>query len=233
MSSPTDPRRVLASALVSAALAGALACASGCNMVGAAVVAIHGPEKIKAKYELDPNRKTVILIDDLSNRVPKRSLRDQIGRSADETLLSNDVINEGMLISADSARRAAASDSVENRMSAVDVGRRVGAEVVISVTMTGWTLHREPGVISPAATAVVKVLDCTTNQRLWPPGEGGYEFRTEMPRSGGDLESNPSLADKAKADSGLAKYVGIELARLFFEHAKDSLRQQQGTATTL
>ncbi len=198
-------------------------------MIGAAYVIAHGPEKIQAKCELDPARKTVILIDDLSNRVPRRSLRDQIGRSADETLLTEKVINEGMLISADSARRAAASDSVENRMSAVDVGRRLGADVIIYVTMTGWTLHREPGVISPAATAEIKVLDCVDNQRLWPPGEGGYEFRTEMPRKGGDLEDNPSQADKAKWDSELARYVGIEIARLFFDHQKDTLRQQEGT----
>lgn len=213
---------------VSAAIGG-----SGCNYVGAAYVLVHGPEKIPAQVELNPEAKTVILIDDLSNRVPRRSLRDIIGKSADETLLQEKVIREGQLISSDSARRAAASDSAENRMSAVEVGRKLGAEVIIHVTMTGWTLHREPGIISPAATADVKVLDCVSNARLWPPGEGGYEFRAEMPRRGGDLETTPSQADKARADAELAKYVGVQIARLFFEHAKDSLREQEGTAKRL
>jgi len=230
---PTDHRFALAG-LIGALGAGALLTAApGCNYVGAAYVILHGPEKIPAKFKLDPKRKTVILIDDLSNRVPKRSLRDQIGKSADQTLLENDVIAQGFLISADSARRAAASDSVENRMSVVDVGRRLGAEVIIHVTMTGWTLHREPGVISPAATAEIKVIDCVANDRIWPPGEGGYEFRAEMPRKGGDLEANASQADKAKWDADLARYVGTEIARLFFEHEKDSLRQQEGTDTRL
>jgi hypothetical protein len=111
-------------------------------------------------------------------------------------------------------------------MSAVEVGRRVGADVIIHVTMTGWTLHREPGMLSPAATADVKVLDCVTNQRIWPPGEGGYEFRAEMPRKTGDVESNPSQADKARYDLELARYVGVRIARLFFTHERDSLREQ-------
>ncbi len=215
------------------AVGAAFGASAGCNYIGAAYVLAHGPAKIPAKCNLDANRKTVVLIDDLSNRVPRRSLRDQIGQSMDETLLTQKAIKEGELISSASARRAAASDSVENRMSAVEVGRRVGADVIISVTMTGWTLAREPGIISPAATAEVKVLDCATNERLWPPGEGGYEFRAEMPREGGDIESNPSQAEKAKYDAKLAAYVGVELARLFFTHEKDTLRQQLGTDTRL
>lgn len=210
------------------AVLGAVVCA-GCNYVGAAFLLAHGPPKIPGQFSLDPNVKTVILIDDLSNRVPRRSLRDQIGRSADETLLSEKVIAQGMLIASESARRAAASDSSENRMSAVEVGRRVGADVIIHVTMTGWTLAREPGIISPAASADVKVIDCVSNQRMWPPGEAGYDFLAEMPRSGGDLESMGSQADKSKNDAALAKYVGIHLARLFFTHERDSLRQQEGT----
>lgn len=208
----------------------AIAVGVGCNYVGAAYVLVHGPPKIPAQFQLDPNRKTVILIDDLSNRVPKRSLRDQIGRSADETLLTNKVVNQGMLISAESARRAAAADSAENRMSAVEVGRRVGAEVIIYVTMTGWTLQREPGIISPASAAHIRVIDCVRNERLWPPGETGYDFLADMPRKGGDLESTGSQGDKAKADAALAKYTGVQLARLFFSHEKDSLREQEGTA---
>ena len=228
MKSPISSRiKTIASAIVAAVL-GAGVCA-GCNYVGAAFLLAHGPPKIPGQYALNPNAKTVILIDDLSNRVPRRSLRDLIGKSADETLLSEGVIAQGMLISSESARRAAASDSSENRMSAVEVGRRVGADVIIYVTMTGWTLQREPGIVSPAASADVKVIDCVSNQRMWPPGDAGYDFLAEMPRRQGDLESMGSQADKSKTDADLAKYVGIQLARLFFTHERDTLRQQEGT----
>lgn len=212
-------------ALGAASTIACLGAAGGCNYIGAAFVLVHGPAKIPAAYELDPSKKTVVFIDDLSSRVPRRSLRDDIGKTADATLLKHKVIQEGNLISSVSARRAAASDTAEDRQSAVDVGRQVGAQIIVYVTMTGWTLHQDPGFISPAAGAEVRVLDVVNNKRLWPEGDKTFPFVARMQRQSGEIGT--SLAEKTKWEEALATTFGEDLAQLFYKHEKESLGQQR------
>ena len=218
-------RRRLALIGVAVALAGAVALVvGGCNYIAAAVILTQGRGKIPAAYTLDKNRTTVVLIDDLSNRVPRRSLRDDMGAAADAEMLAHGVIADGKLISSASARRAAASDTADDRQAAVDIGRAVGAEVVIYVTMTGWTLQQEPGFISPAASAQVSVLDTVNNMRLWPQGERTHPFVVRVPRASGDM--GMSLSEKSKWERTLATRFGTQLGKLFYEHEKESLSQQ-------
>jgi hypothetical protein len=210
--------------LGAAVLGLALTAIGGCNYLGAAFVLAHGPEKIPAAFQLDPDKKTVILIDDLSNRVPRRSLRDDMGEAADAAMLANKVIKQGNLISSVSARRAASGDTSEERQSAVDIGRTVGAQVVVYVTMTGWTLNQDPGFISPAAGAQVRVLDAVDNARIWPEGDKTYPFVVRMQRESGEIGT--SLANKSKWERKLADKFGDELAKLFYKHEKESLSHQ-------
>lgn len=206
------------------ALASSLVTA-GCNYIGAAYVLAAGTD-IDAVFELDANRTTVVLIDDLNNRVPRRSLRDRIGRTSDAALLQHKVVKEGNLISSESARRVAASGTSEDPLSAVDIGRRVGAEVVIYVTMTGWTLQQEPGLVSPTATAQVRILDAVHNVRLWPEGEMTYPLTAKMARRPGS--DSMSLSDKAKYEQMLAVRFGEELAKMFYRHERDRISNDRG-----
>lgn len=217
-------RRALAGAALLMLTGAGGALVGGCNYIAAAVVLTQGRGKVPAVVELNKDAKTVILIDDLSNKVPRRSLRDEIGATADAQLLKNKVITDGRLISAASARRAASSDTAADRQSAVDIGREVGAEIVIYVTMTGWTLQQEPGFISPAASAQISILDTISNARVWPQGEMTHPFIVRVPRSPG--ESNMSLSEKSKWEKMLAQRFGTELAKLFYTHEKESLSQQ-------
>jgi hypothetical protein len=221
----TEARRIVALTLALAAAA-LIAAGSGCNIVGAAFVVARGKPKIPPSFVLDENRRTVVLIDDLSNRVPRRSLRDLVGQTVDAELLENGVIAQGSLVSSISARRAAAADSPDDRMSAVDVGRRVGADVVVFVTMTGWTLQREPGTLSPAASMLVRVIDASENQLLWPVGDRAHELVVELPMRGGEIGGPQSQADRRRHDEALARRVGKELGWLFYAHEEESLSQQ-------
>ena len=196
----------------------------GCNLIGAAFVLAHGPRNVRAAYKLDSSQRHVILIDDLSNRVPRRSLRDDIGGSADQNLLDAKAVKEGNLISSSSARRAASSDTADDRQSAVDIGRKVGAEVIIYVSMTGWTLQQDPGFISPAASGQVRVLDVVGNRRLWPEGEQSYPLVVRLSRQAGDLSM--SLSEKSRWEQTLAREFGEGVAKLFYAHEKDLLSQQ-------
>ena len=201
-----------------------LLASGGCNLIGGAFVALHGPPKVPAVYEPDEERTTVVFIDDLNNEFPRRRLRDLAGDVADAEMLGAGVVAEGKLISADSARRAISNETSTDRLSAVDVGAKVGAEVVIWVTMTGWTLQRRPGLIEPTVTAEVRVVDAVTNQRIWPPGSRPYDFRSEFPRSTGEIQNS---AERTRFEELLARRVGSDIAKLFYTHERERISDQR------
>lgn len=197
----------------------------GCNIVGGLYTVAHGPPKIPAVYEPDRTRTTVLLIDDLNNILPRRSLRDRIGSTAEEVMLQNRVIADGNLISSVSARRVTSGEQSTSRLSAVDIARQIGAEVVIHVTMRAWTLQTEPGMISPAAVAEVKIIDAVRNARIWPPTDEGFPLMIRVPhRTTEDVGS--SLADRMRIEDQLADRAGLQLAQMFFQHERERLSSQ-------
>lgn len=193
-----------------------LSVAPSCNYLGPAVAIISGPPTKPAVYELDPNLTYVIFIDDLRSRLPKRSLRDVIAGTAEETILSEGLLNQDHLISAAATRRIAASDSSENMMSIVEVGRRVGADVVIYVTIDGFLLSRDNVAAMPTVLSRMKLLDVEKNERLWPGNDEGYSVIVQPQRQQGDLPTD--LAGRNAMEVALAKKFGVAIAQCFYKH---------------
>lgn len=202
-----------------------LALAGGCNIVAAASVLVSGPPKVPAQTSLNEARPTVLLIDDLNTRMPRASLRDRIGRSAETLLLDQKVIDRGKLISSASVRRVVAGDTNEARTSIVDAGRAVGAEVVVHVSILGWTLTGTPGEVSPVAVVSVKVLDTLKNERQWPVGEGSFVTRVELPvRADRAVASN---AQRRAVEDALADRIGVTIAKLFYTSERERISEQR------
>lgn len=202
----------------------AVAVAAGCNIVTPAAFAVMGPPGIDKVTELE-KRTTVIFIDDRDSKLPRRSLRGTIGKVAETYILKEKLLTAEQLISTQSALRIATADNAAAPLSAVDIGRRVGAEVVIFVEMEGWTLSRGGAEISPAAGATVKILDCVTNQRIWPDNPEGYPLKVQMPRQPSELHS--TRADRNKLEEQLATQIGYDLAGMFYDHARTPLQDQR------
>lgn len=196
------------------------ACAAGCNYVAGATLIVSGPPKVPKVTELPESRTTVILVDDLNSVLPRRMLRDAIGTSAEEEILAQRLVDDGVLIPSVAARRATAGDTAAEKRSAVDIGRDVGAEVVIFVTLRSWTLTSTPGLLSPLAEAEVVVLDAVSNQRLWPSGEIPFTLTAELPpKSGADI--NMSISQQRQLNDVLARRAGSALARLFYDAPRE------------
>lgn len=206
-------RQVMAAAL---ALAGGVL--PSCNIVAPAVFLVAGPEKIEARYQPDARRTHVIVIDDLKSRLPKRSLRDLIGRSAEEELLRQRVLTPDTLIASASASRAVADDRHGGAIPVADIGRRVGAEVVVYVAIDGWTISRDGTTASPSVQARIKVIDAANNKRLWPAGDEGYTLVVQPATQQNTLP--PELAARSAMEQALAKQFGIALAQVFYKHEK-------------
>ena len=202
--------RVIASLLAGAAgLLGA-----GCNIVGPAYYFIHGPEKAKKLYELDPKRTTVVFVDDRSSRVPRRASRVAIGEQAEQTLLKERVVKD--MVSSQSAIQAAGTDREGKPASIAEVGAAVKADVVIYATVDEFSLTRDGQTYSPGAVLRVKVVDATGNARLWPENPAGHVVSVRLSPKTSDLPT--STAARFQAEDELARQAGQEIAWLFMDH---------------
>lgn len=204
----------LAVALIATGLA--LVAAPGCNILGPVVAVVSGPPTKSAAYELDPALTYVIFIDDLRSNLPKRSLRDIIAQTAEEQILAEGLLSPDNLISATAARRVASSETNDNKMPIVEIGKSVGADVVIYLTIDGFLLSRDGASAMPTALSRLKILDVDENRRLWPPNEEGYSVIVQPQREVGDLPKD--LAGRSAMEVALAKRLGLALAQTFYKH---------------
>lgn len=195
--------------------------APGCNIGVPALYVLHGPPKIQAVTKLDESRRTVIFIDDPMNIIPRRALRTQIAQAAERRILEEKLVQQNLLVSSVSILRAASADSADDPASVVDLGRQVGAEVVIYVQMTQWTLARTPTHLSPTAGATVKIFDTVENKRIWPDDAAGFPFGTEMPDRTEQTSLSP--AERNQWERNLAEDFGITLAQLFYTRERDPM----------
>lgn len=204
-------------------LAAALLAGAGCNIVGPAFYLIHGPEKIQPVYTLDPKRPTVVLIDDPSNRVPRRQLRAIMGQTVDEILLRQGLIKaddkQNYLISSAAALAVASKDKSNTPMSITQIGKAVGAEVVVWIMVDQFSLAPDGQSLSPTVAVRLKVIDAVTDKRVWPPDEAaGKPFRFVYPA--GSATPPETSAARSQAEVELAQYAGRGIAELFYEVEK-------------
>lgn len=214
--------------LVSRLATGACLCAAalslgGCNYVAAGALIIGGPPKVPAAFEdLPEDRKTIVFVDDRSNVVPRRALRRATGEAAEQALIGEKVLQAEMVLPSSGAIYALSQEKRSDTMSIVDVGKAVGADIVIYVSMNQFTLSRDgSGTFQPGASAFVKVFDVPANKRLWPPDTGrGFpvSYMEPNPRP----EAPKGSTERSKAEDELARQLGVRVAQLFYEHKPDT-----------
>mgnify|MGYP003115296241 CR=1 FL=1 len=205
--------------LIAVSLFLGLAVCAGCNVVAPVAMAIEGPPRVPAVFELDPERPTVIFIDDRHNVLPKRSLRTEMARVTEQVLLGSELILPGNLIDHKAALRTASRELPDEPMSVVEVGRRIGAEVVIYLSFDNFVITRDRVSVHPLCSGNLVIYDAVENTQLFPAA-GEYALRTSLPPKTTPLQSM-GLAERSEVERELAAGVGLRLARLFFEYELD------------
>jgi hypothetical protein len=202
--------------------AAVLAAVPGCNIIAGATLLVHGPEKIPKLYDLDSAKKTVVFVDDRENQLPRRSLRQSIGESATKVLLDENVVKE--MIDTRSALGATSSEKAGQPLNIVDIGRRVGADRVIYVSVDRFTLSPDGTSFAPESIVNIKVMDVLEEKRLWPLDEKlGYRMVVRPPKPPKNLPQ--SVSEVAQAENEFAKVVGTAIAQAFYSsEAKGSAR---------
>lgn len=191
----------------------------GCNYVAPVALVVQGPPTVPAVFELAPERPTVIFVDDRHNVLPKRSLRTELARVTERVLLDRELVVPGSLIDHRAAMRTASRELPDEPMSVVEIGRRLGAEVVIHITFESFTITRDGVTVRPLCDAEVAIYDTVENIQLFPGG-GEYAMRTSLAPQPTPLRSL-TITERSEVERELAASVGLRLARLFFEYELD------------
>ena len=196
---------------------------AGCNIAGPAYYFIHGPEKIPRLYELNKERPTVIFIDDRAMRIQRTPTRERIAAAAERSLLDN-----GALVRVLDSRAAAAVVTNEPRgelMAISEIGREVGAEVVIYVTPDAFALSTDGQTFQPVARLRVKVLDAVSDERLWPEAREGHLLTVTASRKQGSTPSG--AAEVREAEDKFADLVGLRLAQMFYSSEAETVSDER------
>lgn len=210
-------RRSITRTAAAIAAAGLALAVAGCNIIGPAFVMFSPPPSVKAQYTLDPKRPTIIFIDDRSNRLPRRTLRQAISDEAQRVLLEEKCVEN--LIDAQAGIAAAAGDRSGEPMPIVEIGRAARAEVVIYVTIDSFQLSPDGQNYQPSAQFRAKVIDARDERRLWPEDPAGQTVGLQPVQKNDFIPRNNS--EKLKAEVELAKRVGIAVGQLFTKHLQE------------
>lgn len=208
-----------------AALLGLTLPLAGCNIVAPIAYLAAGPPTTDAKYTLDDSRVTVIYIDDRFNRAPRRSLRVVAAEGAEQALMQEKALPEGKVITTRAAMRVVSQEQFTEPMTVAQIGRSVGAEVVIYAVIDSWILSPDGVTLSPEAKARVKVIDADADHRLWPQEGSGYPVIASLPTQIGAL---PTGAERDQMNLALAKALGTSLAEVFYKHPRGATRGRLG-----
>ncbi|MCA3003856.1 MAG: hypothetical protein IOD15_00670 [Phycisphaerales bacterium] len=189
----------------------------GCNIVGPAILLVHGPEKAKAAYILPEARPTVVFIDDRENLMGTRAARDAMGKAADDALLKSKAATD--VIQSRMTQVAVRSDRRDNLMTITEVGRAVKADVVIYVRVRSFALSQDGQSFSPLADLGIRVVDAVADEQLWPPKEADErEFLLAVRPRGGVTPLPANRAEDLQARINLAQAAGLAVAQVFYEH---------------
>ncbi|MEM0982842.1 MAG: hypothetical protein AAGI17_02710 [Planctomycetota bacterium] len=204
-------------AITTTLLIASLAALGGCNIVGAATLALYGQGEVKAAYTLDPSKRTVILIDDPANKISRTATRVAIGETAQNLLLEKNIIRDGLMIDTTAATVLAARDSYENPLSVVEIGQSIDAEIVIYVVVAGFSpittgFDTEA---RPTADLTLTIVDVAEQRAVWPATPGGEPFTVQSPISA-NLDQS-SRTNRLNAETALARRVGLALAQMFYD----------------
>lgn len=188
---------------------------SGCNYAGPALYLLHGPPRTAAAFE-PPDVPTVVFIDDRANLIPRTSLRAELGDMVSSKLMQEKVFTK-TISSRDAMNYARANESKKDLMAIESVGAAVGAEQVIYVEMTSFTLADINGNPIPSASCQVRVIDVVNKVRVFPPGDAKAHPTSVTLKPVNPDAYRGSAAIRALEDQ-IAADLSVAIAKLFYEH---------------
>ena len=193
----------------------AIAMTSGaCGPIAWVVAVLAPPERIAAVYELPEDKKVLVFVDDISSPVRYEAVKRELTEGINDRLLKQKVAAK--TVPYERLFRLIASTPEFNRLYVRDVGRLLGADVVIYVSLDEFILKDVPNVPlwHGKLRTTVRVVDVSGKQ-LWPLDRpaGHVVDPVEMPEV---IETSNTYGTELALQ--MAELMAERIARLFYTH---------------
>lgn len=189
----------------------------GCNIVAPVVLLAHGPPRVPAAFTLPPERAVVVLIDTTTTNPVRPAVRNALAEHIGLELLKHGGVTT--VIDARSAASIASMDRLGNQMPVSEVGRAVGAEIVVHVMIESFGLTPDGQTYTPTTSVRIKVIDATNEERLFPEQREGQPVVITKRVSAATLPARGT--EWTGAEMEFAEYAGIGIAQMFYEHERN------------
>ncbi len=206
MSAKSTTRYWLAPAL----LAGAFL--SGCQGVFVLAEKLFPKQTVPAKFKLPKKKIVLVFPDDLQNPVSYPPIKRRFARKLNELLRQERLAGE--TIAYEKLVELQAAEPKFNLMSIPKIGRKLGAELIVYLSIEEFTLKDNPvdTLWRGRFAGRAKVVDVVEG-RIWPDESAGYPVSVTTP-----LAESSSEAFGEELAKLLAENLAVEVARLFHSH---------------
>lgn len=201
--------------LTAAALAGAVA---GCSAAGLAwlTAALAPPKKVPAQYKPPQDKTLLVFVCDKDNPVDYEPIKGELTDRLNEQLAANRVA--ARTIPYQRLAELASATPEFNALSVSDVGRKLGADLVLYVRIDGFALKDSAASELWRGQLQVSVRIVEVGKgRLWPLDRpGGHPIPAVETSTA--TESSPLYASELART--LATRMADRVAKLFYDHTE-------------
>ncbi|MDY7011339.1 MAG: hypothetical protein SVV80_11405 [Planctomycetota bacterium] len=193
----------------------------GCPLPAAILAKLFPKEKVSPRFIL-PKKKTILVFpDDIKCPLLYPTIKRALAEKADKLLIEHSLASE--TIPYDKLIDLRNAEPNFNQMSIPKIGRRLGADLVIYVSIEDFSLKDNPinTLWRGRFVAMVKVVDVLKG-RIWPDESAGFPISIDEP-----VTENPSEAFGTELARKLAERMAEETCGLFCERYLDRARPKE------
>lgn len=199
--------------LRAAGLALLASAAGGCAALGWTIAQSHRP-KVPAVYEPPPRKVVLVLVDDLQHPVSYTPMKYELTQRLNELLETHKVAAD--TVPYDYLQRYRFATDRFNSLSVVEIGRGVGADLVLHVEITDFSLrdYEMTDLWHGRLDGRLQWVDTEAGRKLWPRDRAMHPLgEIDLPK---ETDRSPSYAETVARK--LADKAAGRIARLFYEH---------------
>jgi len=187
----------------------------GCAFISWSVAQFSPPQEVKAIYKPPAGKTILVFVDDILHPVGYEPVKAELTERLNEQLTTQNTAGE--TIPYERLLNLIAATPQFDQLSISEVGRRLGADIVLYVQVEEFSLKDSPA--SPLwrgrFAATVRMVDVEVG-RLWPEDRpGGYPV--EPVEISARQETSPTYGAKLARD--LAESLAEKIAKLFYDHS--------------